>query len=62
MKRRLIYLYTFIGVTILLSSANFLKSNHNTNNGCVCAKEKRNREKASGAELFLPLHFISIIK
>ncbi len=63
MKRKLIYLYAFIGATVLLSSAKFLKGNRNSSDVCTtnCTKTIKNK-KASGAELFLPLHFISIIK
>jgi|KBSSwiS6_1023812.scaffolds.fasta_scaffold00724_4 hypothetical protein len=61
MKRRLIYLYTFIGITVLLSSAKLLKGNRSSADICTSACTKTNK-KSSGAELFLPLHFISIMK
>ena len=64
MKRKLIYLYTFIGITVLISSANFLKKDRTIKDSCACAKTNKNKRSSekSSAELFLPLHFIAIIK
>ena len=66
MKRNFFYLYAFIGIALLLSSAKFLKGNRNTSEVCTKAcikqgKDKINSEKTSRPELFSPLHFISII-
>ena len=68
MKYKLFFLYAFIGITSLLSSAKFLNRNHT--NSAICTKAciknnqiKKSSEKATVApELFSPLHFISILK
>ena len=65
MKRKLIYLYTIVGITILLSSAKFLKGNRSSADTDICTSNCTKAikdKKTSGAEVFLPMHFISIIK